>query len=46
MRARIAEALGAPLAAVSVKAKSTDGLGPFGRGEGVAALATLLLKRR
>ena len=43
MRATIAELLGAPRGAVSVKAKSTDHLGAIGRGEGIAALAVALL---
>jgi 2-C-methyl-D-erythritol 4-phosphate cytidylyltransferase/2-C-methyl-D-erythritol 2,4-cyclodiphosphate synthase len=46
MRARIAEALGAPIGHVSVKAKSTDGLGALGRGEGIAAQVAVLLHAR
>jgi 2-C-methyl-D-erythritol 2,4-cyclodiphosphate synthase len=44
MRSRVAETLAVPLGAVSVKAKSTDGMGAIGRGEGIAALATVLVR--
>lgn len=46
MRESIASILGLPVAAVSVKAKSTDHLGALGRGEGIAALASALLRGR
>ncbi|MDY6912960.1 MAG: 2-C-methyl-D-erythritol 2,4-cyclodiphosphate synthase [Planctomycetota bacterium] len=43
MRDRIAELLGIEPEAVSVKAKTNEGMGFIGRGEGVAALAAVLL---
>ena len=41
--ASVADALGADPSCVNVKATSTDGLGAIGRGEGIAALAVVLL---
>lgn len=43
MRANIADDLGIPVNAVSVKAKTTERLGFEGRGEGIAAQAVALL---
>lgn len=46
IRGRIAAALGVELDAVGLKATTNEGLGALGRGEGMAALAVVLLGDR
>lgn len=46
MRGRIAELLGVPISAVSIKATTTEGLGFTGRAEGIAAQAIATLQRQ
>jgi 2C-methyl-D-erythritol 2,4-cyclodiphosphate synthase len=45
MKAVLAPALDIPEEQLSLKAKTTEGLGFAGRGEGIAAYAVALLKR-
>lgn len=44
MRRRISEVLGAPEWAVNVKPKTGEGIGAVGRGEGIAAMAVVLIE--
>jgi 2-C-methyl-D-erythritol 2,4-cyclodiphosphate synthase len=46
MRRRLASLLGIDMSRVSVKATTNERLGSIGRGEGIAALATVLLEER
>ena len=43
---RIAELLGIDVDAVSIKAKTNEGMGFVGRGEGIAALANVLITKQ
>jgi 2-C-methyl-D-erythritol 2,4-cyclodiphosphate synthase len=44
MRAATAKALGVPMDRVSIKAKTNEGMGWIGRGEGVATIAVVTLR--
>ncbi len=43
MRARLAEVLGLPVDAISVKARTAEGLGPVGAGEAIEVQAAVLM---
>jgi len=45
MKSRIAST-GIPVDRISIKAKTNEGMGPTGRGEGIAVLAVCLLQRQ
>ena len=45
IQARLADLLGIPAAAMSVKAKSNEGMGFTGHGEGVAVMAAVTIRR-
>jgi 2-C-methyl-D-erythritol 2,4-cyclodiphosphate synthase len=46
MAAKLAERLGAPAGSVSLKAKTNEGMGFVGRGEGIAVIAIATLEAR
>ena len=46
MAAKLAERLGAPPGSVSLKAKTNEGMGFIGRGEGIAVIAVATLEAR
>jgi 2-C-methyl-D-erythritol 2,4-cyclodiphosphate synthase len=46
MAARLAERLGVPSGSVGLKAKSNEGMGFIGRGEGIAVIAVATLEAR
>ena len=46
MRKEIATVLGMPVEGINLKAKTAEGLGYLGQGEGMAAYAVVLLRRR
>lgn len=46
IRARLAEAVGLPAGQVSVKAKTNEGMGFIGRGEGIAVMAVATVEAR
>jgi 2-C-methyl-D-erythritol 2,4-cyclodiphosphate synthase len=45
MRASIAALLGTPIERISVKSKTTDGMGFTGRAEGIACYVVAMIKR-
>jgi 2-C-methyl-D-erythritol 2,4-cyclodiphosphate synthase len=45
MRQRLGAALGVPAERVSIKATTSEGIGPIGRGEGIATLAVAQIER-
>ncbi len=44
MRERIADLLGLDISVVAVKAKTAEGMGPIGSGEGLAAFAVVMVE--
>ena len=46
MRKKIAKALDVPQERVNIKATTTEGVGPYGRGEAIGAICTLLLSEQ